>query len=1000
MGKQEVPVMHLNNLAGFVLLAQDEAEQASSFIEQPWFMPAVIILSIILCSFVGRALAQAFRMSEYGWKLSLILICVTVSAELIIHKGEPRWGVDLSGGTTFIAQLKKAEDGEDSVPVATLVPRLKERLDPTGTKEIVVRALGEDKIEIIIPTADDQEAERIWKRTVSAGFLQFRILADEKYHQEILGLAREQQGSDNVVDAEGEIGRWVRLAREATPSLEETGEFRFNPFPTNLCRDQKTKEIVDWQAVLASGSTLNEWCDANGFLELEILVATPPVAQDVDGEDLQTVFTGVDDQARPAVHFRMKADGTSKFLRLTRENSPKNENYRQLGIVLDNALLSAPRIETEIAGRGQISGQFTRAEVEDLVGILKAGKLPAALNDNWISKDNVDSNIGSEMADQGIKSIGISFGLVLIFMLIYYRFSGMLACAALLLNLLLIMALIMLINQPITLTGLAGLVLTVGMSVDANVLIFERIREETNRGSSLRMAIRNGFDRATTTIVDANVTTLITAIVLYAIGTEQIKGFSVMLILGILMSMFTAIFCARVAFDIAERMRWIDKLTMMEIVGTTKFDFIGKRGIAGILSVAVIATGLFAVGVRGGGIFGHDLRGGTTARIVFDEPTTVEDVRAALQDRFLGKGAFENNPVIADGEQQSVEVSELTSADLDPGTIFKVDTSLRPIVEEDAEGEYPDLRKLLLETFDKLARYSVEINDLKTSKVAIEAEGENGDQTSDKNGDEGEQTSQNSVAPIEDGVSQTELPADSLVAFSGEPKVFFTSFQGESEETATQQGSETETDETSAEPVTQQKEAETETAEEPATTETPAEETQATPATTEQEPTADGGALTNPTTDRYQATAKLEFAYLIAYEAVVSAIENKAVELGLQIDKSLLDVDNDDYLPDSPKAFKIWDVTVVVLENESGAQQIFEEIQADFAEEPYFRSLSGVGGQIASESQVDAFVALFASLVGIVLYIWIRFQKVVYGLAAVVALGHDVFGVLCALSIR
>ena len=157
-------------------------------------------------------------------------------------------------------------------------------------------------------------------------------------------------------------------------------------------------------------------------------------------------------------------------------------------------------------------------------------------------------------------------GLVLVFMLFYYRFAGIVATVALLLNLVLILALVMAINQPLTLTGLAGLVLTVGMSVDANVLIFERIREELDRGAALRMAIRNGFDKATTTIVDANVTTLITAIVLYVIGTEQIKGFSVTLILGILMSMFTAIFVARLIFDIAERKRWLTKLSMTRIL--------------------------------------------------------------------------------------------------------------------------------------------------------------------------------------------------------------------------------------------------------------------------------------------------------------------------------------------------------------------------------------------------------------------------------------------------
>ena len=167
--------------------------------------------------------------------------------------------------------------------------------------------------------------------------------------------------------------------------------------------------------------------------------------------------------------------------------------------------------------------------------------------------------LGDDTIRKGKVSIVISLVAVLIFVAIYYRFSGLVACAALLMNLILIMATMVMLNAPLTLPGLAGLVLTIGMSVDANVLIFERIREELSRGAALRMAIRNGFARATTTIVDANVTTLITAMVLYAIGTDQIRGFAVTLILGILMSMYTAIFCSRVVFDIAEKRHWITR---------------------------------------------------------------------------------------------------------------------------------------------------------------------------------------------------------------------------------------------------------------------------------------------------------------------------------------------------------------------------------------------------------------------------------------------------------
>ena len=190
----------------------------------------------------------------------------------------------------------------------------------------------------------------------------------------------------------------------------------------------------------------------------------------------------------------------------------------------------------------------------------------------------------------------------------------------------------MAINQPFTLTGLAGLVLTVGMSVDANVLIFERIREELDRGAALRMAIRNGFDKATTTIIDANVTTLITAVVLYVIGTEQIKGFSVTLILGILMSMFTAIYVSRLIFDIFERKRWLTQLNMTRILERKQFDFLSKVSLTGIMSFALIIGGLSSVFLLGPKILDHDLRGGSTVRMVFNDAQDVEALRKELDD--------------------------------------------------------------------------------------------------------------------------------------------------------------------------------------------------------------------------------------------------------------------------------------------------------------------------------------------------------------------------------
>ena len=250
-----------------------------------------------------------------------------------------------------------------------------------------------------------------------------------------------------------------------------------------------------------------------------------------------------------------------------------------MGIILDDRIISFPRLITTISDSGRITGNFTQDEVSFLVGILRAGKLPATLTKEPISENQIGSMLGDDTIQKGKVAVAVSMIAVFVFTAFYYRFAGLIACVCLLANLLFVFAVMILVNAPLTMSGLAGLALTVGMSVDANVLIFERIREEIDRGAGVRMAIRNGFDRATVTIVDSNLTTLITAFVLYVIGTDQIRGFAVTLILGILTGMFTAVFCGRVVFDIADRQGWITQLRMMRFVGATHVDFMGKRRI-------------------------------------------------------------------------------------------------------------------------------------------------------------------------------------------------------------------------------------------------------------------------------------------------------------------------------------------------------------------------------------------------------------------------------------
>jgi preprotein translocase subunit SecD len=256
----------------------------------------------------------------------------------------------------------------------------------------------------------------------------------------------------------------------------------------------------------------------------------------------------------PYVSIEFDRQGAKIFDRITAENVGK-----RLAIILDNNVYSAPVIRERISGgRAQITGRFTGKEAHDLAIVLRAGALPAPVK--VLEKRTIGPSLGHDSIKKGFYSMFIGGMIVFIFMIFYYSFSGIIADIALLLNLLFILAALAAFEATLTLPGIAGIILTIGMAVDGNVLIFERIREELRKGVKVRGAIENGFSRAFITIFDANVTTLIAAIVLYQYGTGPIKGFAVTLSIGIISSMFTAIFVSRFIFDL-----FLDKYRVKKI---------------------------------------------------------------------------------------------------------------------------------------------------------------------------------------------------------------------------------------------------------------------------------------------------------------------------------------------------------------------------------------------------------------------------------------------------
>ncbi|MGI9517668.1 MAG: protein translocase subunit SecD [Pirellulaceae bacterium] len=640
------------------ILAQAAVEAADKIdVSPPWYQNETVLAligifaAIFVATFLGRFLAKTFKTPELSGRIGLLIWCLIFSA-IVISIKPLKFGVDLRGGVTIIGQMNDQPGVPDSdkVTIQQLIPVLKQRIDPSGVREIVIRGLGKEQMEVIIPDVEKEEAERIWQRLTSAGQLFFRIVADETQgkHQAVFIAARETMldrrsdviGSPDDENPEGKkIGEWVELAREQS-APGQTGRlmpYKFMPSPNHLLRDKQTGVPINIAGLNFSGDgetarkQFSEWAIANDHRSIEILMVHPDSdRQNVEGKYLTSVQKGFDERAQPRIEFKLTGQGGRRLFSLTSRNKPQNGRHFLLGIVLDGKLQSAPRINEPIRTDGVIEGSFTEAEIEGYIAVLSSGKLDVALRKNWISMDQIRSTLGEELKTKGLTAIAISLGIVLIFMLFYYRFCGIVACIALVLNLVFVMAILMLINVNLTLTGLAGLVLTIGMSVDANVLIFERIREELKRGAALRMAIRNGFDRATTTIVDANLTTLITAVILYVIGTDQLRSFAVTLIVGILMCMFTAIYCSRIFFNIAERRRWITELKMNQIVGNNLLDFISMRKIAATISVMVIVVGLTAFFIRGKGMLDTDLAGGSTARVEFVSEMSVDQISDSL----------------------------------------------------------------------------------------------------------------------------------------------------------------------------------------------------------------------------------------------------------------------------------------------------------------------------------------------------------------------------------
>ena len=1029
-----------------------------------YMLVAMLVVAVLLGLALAHFLGGSLNLSDYRKRMAWVFVPFLVALLMIATGWPPEFGVDLRGGINMVGSLNlDNEDADEYDPnyvrpkAKDIIPILIGRVNPSGTKEIMIRALGDEQIEVTIPSVSLEEAEGVWDSIVKTGKLEFRIVANQRFaeHKAVLELAQKAAQSSDfrekrsryVIDgSDKRVGVWVGLAKVLLTAEEEakgrpkTMPYKFSPDGVHLVRDKATGEIASLNTLRYSnnpklrGLEFAYWCRDQGISKPEILMMFPEENQDVQGKHLSSVTSTFDAEGKPAVAFRTTVEGMGRLGLLTKLNGPDpNNGKKELGIVIDGYLHSAPTINGTIRDNGEISGSFTQREVAELKTNLNSGKLSVALNKNPISRNFVESTLGQELRDKGIWAIGASLILVLVFMIIYYGFAGIVATISLILNLLLILALVMMIKQPLTLTGLAGLVLTVGMSVDANVLIFERIREELDRGSALRMAIRNGFDKATVTIVDANLTTLITALILYVFGTEQVKGFSVTLILGILMSMYTAIYCSRLMFDVAERKGWLTKLSMRRIMDKVNVDFISKISFTSIISVALIGIGMASMLFLGAKILDHDLRGGSTVRMVFKDAQDIDDIRAKLN----------SEEVIAKGEKAEFSVSGFSGVGTDPDMVdrvFKVDSNL-PAWEGESEGKkWEQLDEVMTRVFDgQLEMHSATVSG-----------GDSQSSTPSETGEDQSNYQAPAVKDVKSNVMSMLLPTMFLQADGEVPDEIDETIEIiEDDLPATDPEAVVDSDEVDA-PVMEDVEtetlviedgegdtieidtievdspaldaAETEEAEEmaaqeaaPAENDSDANMTADLPdvdsakidpsefnAGGDTEATASGEQQTSGETQVSASTTRsLNFEQPISGKSLKELLIQASTSLERGIEEENLKVDSPDTEAGESSDGTMSQTWNVEFKNVSpvDVDDIVNKWSGDFNSRPYFPTSSKVGGQIAKKMQTQALLAVVLSLMAIIFYVWFRFQNLAFGLAAVIALIHDVTIVLGAIAI-
>jgi SecD/SecF fusion protein len=527
-------------------------------------------------------------------------------------KGRLQLGLDLKGGVAFTLEADAKSLGADGEharadKLSKAIEIIGNRVNGLGVSEPIIRPLGENRIEIQMPGISTRDNPDIVKSLVLPARLDFRT-----------------------------VHPYARPPQEVPPGYQRMA-----------LEHEGRPGVASWTE--------------------ELYVKTRP---DMTGEGVADAYPSVDEFGRYKILLRFNDAGSRQFADITREVAGLTAELQQrtgnpqaralLAIVLDGKLYSAPGVEKEIAGGGaEISGNFTQREAIELSNVLNNPlAIPLTIQEQY--------EVGASLADDAIASGKLAFiigtSLTIGFILFFYTIGGVVAAFGMAVNVIIVLGVMASIGATLTLPGIAGIVLTLAMSVDSNILIFERMREELKLGKSLPSALEAGFDKAWSAILDGNLTTLITAVVMILLGTGAVKGFGVTLTIGIFTTMFAAVVVSKLILEFLIHPGVIKKMPMFSVLQSTRYDFLKLAKPAFIVAALIVAVGLGAVAYRGKEVYGIDFSGGDTVTLSFAKRIDVGALRSAGN----AAGFKEVVPVYQQPLGSDLEVLKVTT-DFDQG---------------------------------------------------------------------------------------------------------------------------------------------------------------------------------------------------------------------------------------------------------------------------------------------------------------------------------------------